>query len=55
MTIKEVLKRAQERWSKPKRIPLPDVELIPASRLEEPLKGDRVADRWNIRHGGMVG
>jgi len=29
------------------RIQLPDVELISVERLEAPLKGDRVTDRWN--------
>lgn len=54
MTFQTVLERAKERWNADERIPLPDVELIPESRLDEPLKGDRVADRWNIDYEGMA-
>jgi hypothetical protein len=54
MTMKEVLTRATERWAH-KPIPLPQVELIPAERLETPLTGERICkDRWNINLGGMA-
>ncbi len=55
MTIQEVTNRAIQRWESEKRIPLPEVELISADRMETPPTGERVADRWNINHGGIAG
>ena len=56
MTIQDVAKRAQERWSAESRITLPDVELIGEERLHEPLTGERIRkDRWNINHGAVAG
>jgi hypothetical protein len=57
MTIKDIADKHIQRLDKSdgfKPIVLPDVELIPASRCDEPLRGDRVADRWNNRFGGMI-
>jgi hypothetical protein len=39
MTIKELIKRCQDRWSKQKQIKLPDVELISKERLYTPPVG----------------
>lgn len=56
MTVQDIVKRAQERWDSDNRIPLADVELIPESRIHEPLTGERICkDRWNINHGALAG
>ena len=57
MTIKDIAEKHIERLASPDqitRIQFTKVELIPESRCNEPLKGDRVADRWNNRFGGML-
>lgn len=46
-SIAEVTMRAQERWKANERIKRTDVELISAERLETPLTGDHISDRWN--------
>lgn len=42
MTLKQVVKRAEERWDATKRIRLSDVELISKDRLTSPLVGEKL-------------
>lgn len=46
-SLAEITKRAQDRWQNSEPLPVADVELISADRLETPLTGERVSDRWN--------
>ena len=56
MTLPEIIKKAEQRWDAQKRIKLPDVELISAERMDEPLKGDRIpSSQWEINHFGVAG
>jgi len=56
MTFPEIIKKAEQRWDAQKRITLPDVELIGAERIDEPLKGDRIpSNRWEINRFGVAG
>lgn len=65
-TVRAVAARARQRWSKGRReavqapgslrtVSAQFPDLIGPERLTAPVRGDRVADRWNINHSGIAG
>lgn len=55
MDIKEILKKTSDRFDADKKRGNEQQDLIGEDRLHTPPTGDKVANNWEIDHGGMAG